>query len=94
MIGQQSWEGGFSVAAEWGGQSCMSPILPQVKYRLVYTAAGQIQEAGLSLVLGTLNSTVSLLQQKFEILFIQVSVRVVFGWQVEESSKLTWGQSV
>lgn len=53
----------------------LSPILPQVKYSLLYTASGQIQEADLSLVLGTLSSTVSLLQQKFEIHFIQVSLR-------------------
>lgn len=67
---------GFSVAASlelviW----LLSPILSQVKYSLLYTTMGQIQEAGLSLMLGTLSSTVSLLQQKFEIHFIQVSLR-------------------
>lgn len=63
----------------------LSPILSQVKYSLLYTASGQILEAGLSLVLGTLSSTVSLLQQKFEIQFIQVSLRVLCGCRIEES---------
>lgn len=63
----------------------LSPILSQVKYSLLYTATGQIPEAGLSLVLGTLSSAVSLLQQKFEIRFIQVSLKVLRGCQIEES---------
>lgn len=62
-----------------------SPILSQVKYNLLYTTTGQIQEAGLSLILGSLSSTVRLLQQKFEIHFIQVSLRVLCGCQIEES---------
>lgn len=69
----------------------LSPILSQVKYSLLYTATGRIQEAGLSLVLGTLSSAVSLLQQKFEIRFIQVSLKVLRGCQIEES--LTSGGS-
>lgn len=86
MIGQQAWGRGFSEAASlelvtW----LLSPILSQVKYSLLYTATGQIHEASLSLILGTLSSAVSLLQQKFEIHFIQVSLRVLRGWQIEES---------
>uniref|UniRef100_A0A8C6H391 Tectonic family member 1 n=1 Tax=Mus spicilegus TaxID=10103 RepID=A0A8C6H391_MUSSI len=49
----------------------------QVKYSLLYTATGQIHEASLSLVLGTLSSAVSLLQQKFEIHFIQHGTKPV-----------------
>lgn len=60
-----------------GGQRWTSPVLSQVKYSLLYTAAGQIREASLSLVLGTFSSTVTLLQQKFEIHFIQVSFSVL-----------------
>lgn len=58
----------------------MSTILFQVKYSLWYTATGQIREAGLSLVLGTFSSTVTLLQQKFEIHFIQVGLSVLFNY--------------
>ena len=86
VIGQQTWGHGFSVAASlelvtW----LLGLILTQVQYSVLYTAAGQIQEAGLSLVLGTLSSTVSLLQQKFEIDFVQVSLRVLLGCRSEES---------
>lgn len=68
------------MAAERHWADVDEPVLSQVKYQLMYTASGQIQEASLSLVLGTLSSAVSLLQQKFEILFIQVSWTVVLGW--------------
>ncbi|XP_052024153.1 tectonic-1 isoform X2 [Apodemus sylvaticus] len=54
-----------------GQDRLCSNVVLQVQYSVLYTAAGQIQEAGLSLVLGTLSSTVSLLQQKFEIDFVQ-----------------------
>uniref|UniRef100_D6RDQ2 Tectonic family member 1 n=1 Tax=Mus musculus TaxID=10090 RepID=D6RDQ2_MOUSE len=54
-----------------GQDRLCSNVVLQVKYSLLYTATGQIHEAGLSLVLGTLSSAVSLLQQKFEIHFIQ-----------------------
>ncbi|XP_038201673.1 tectonic-1 isoform X2 [Arvicola amphibius] len=55
---------------------CSNAVL-EVKYSLLYTATGQIQEAGLSLVLGTFSSTVTLLQQKFEIHFIQHDTKPV-----------------
>ncbi|XP_031193620.1 tectonic-1 isoform X2 [Mastomys coucha] len=54
-----------------GQDRLCSNVVLQVKYTLLYTATGQIQEAGLSLLLGTLSSAVSLLQQKFEIHLIQ-----------------------
>eukprot|EP00073_Rattus_norvegicus_P051438 XP_017453822.1 PREDICTED: tectonic-1 isoform X3 [Rattus norvegicus] len=60
-----------------GQDRLCSNVVLQVKYSLLYTASGQIQEAGLSLVLGTLISTVSLLQQKFEIHFIQHGTKPV-----------------
>ncbi|KAH0502224.1 Tectonic-1 [Microtus ochrogaster] len=53
---------------------CRNVVL-EVKYSLLYTATGQIWEAGLSLILGTFSSTVTLLQQKFEIHFIQTTNR-------------------
>ena len=86
VIRQQAWGRDFSVAASlelvtW----LLSPIPSQVKYSLLYTATGQIHEAGLSLVLGTLSSAVILLQKKFEIHFIQVSLRDLRGWQMEKS---------
>ncbi|XP_060238407.1 tectonic-1 isoform X2 [Meriones unguiculatus] len=60
-----------------GQDRLCSNVVLQVKYCLLYTATGQIQEASLSLVLGTLSSAVSLLQQKFEILFIQHGTKPV-----------------
>ncbi|XP_076778872.1 tectonic-1 isoform X2 [Arvicanthis niloticus] len=60
-----------------GQDRLCSNVVLQVKYSLLYTATGQIQEAGLSLVLGTLSSAVSLLQQKFEIHFIQHGTKPV-----------------
>ncbi|XP_075836128.1 tectonic-1 isoform X2 [Microtus pennsylvanicus] len=54
-----------------GQDRLCSNVVLEVKYSLLYTATGQIWEAGLSLVLGTFSSTVTLLQQKFEIHFIQ-----------------------
>lgn len=91
VIGQQTWGRGFLVVASLELVTWLSPILSQVKYTLLYTATGQILEAGLSLLLGTLSSAVSLLQQKFEIHLIQVSLRVLLGCQIEES--LTSGGS-
>ncbi|KAL6042317.1 hypothetical protein STEG23_012803 [Scotinomys teguina] len=58
-----------------GQDRLCSNVVLQVKYSLLYTAMGQIQEASLSLVLGTFSSTVTLLQQKFEIHFIQTTNR-------------------
>ncbi|KAL1768514.1 tectonic-1 [Sigmodon hispidus] len=55
---------------------CSNAVL-EVKYILLYTATGQIQEASLSLVLGTFSSTVTLLRQKFEIHFIQHGTKPV-----------------
>lgn len=60
-----------------GQDRLCSNVVLQVKYSLLYTATGQIHEAGLSLVLGTLSSAVSLLQQKFEIHFIQHGTKPV-----------------
>nr|XP_015852241.1 tectonic-1 isoform X1 [Peromyscus maniculatus bairdii] len=54
-----------------GQDRLCSNVVLEVKYSLLYTATGQIREASLSLVLGTFSSTVTLLQQKFEIHFIQ-----------------------
>lgn len=90
VIGQRcDWGRGFSVAdslelVTW----LLDPILSQVQYSMLYTATGQIQEVGLSLVLGTLSSAVSLLQQKFAIDFVQVSLRVLLGCRSEESLPL------
>ncbi|EGW07443.1 Tectonic-1 [Cricetulus griseus] len=58
-----------------GQDRLCSNVVLEVKYSLLYTATGQIQEASLSLVLGTFSSTVTLLQQKFEIHFIQTTNR-------------------
>ncbi|CAO2629523.1 Tctn1 [Lemmus lemmus] len=54
-----------------GQDRLCSNVVLEVKYSLLYTITGQIQEASLSLVLGTFSSTVTLLQQRFEIHFIQ-----------------------
>ncbi|XP_026640894.1 tectonic-1 isoform X2 [Microtus ochrogaster] len=60
-----------------GQDRLCSNVVLEVKYSLLYTATGQIWEAGLSLVLGTFSSTVTLLQQKFEIHFIQHDTKPV-----------------
>ncbi|MEJ1282038.1 tectonic family member 1 [Cricetulus griseus] len=60
-----------------GQDRLCSNVVLEVKYSLLYTATGQIQEASLSLVLGTFSSTVTLLQQKFEIHFIQHGTKPV-----------------
>ncbi|KAM5237734.1 tectonic-1 [Ctenodactylus gundi] len=55
---------------------CINVVL-EVKYSLTYTDTGEVIEAGLSFLLGTVSSTVVLLQQKFEIHFIQQNTRPV-----------------
>lgn len=49
----------------------------QASYLLTYTDAGEITEAAVSFVLGTINSTVLSVQQSFEISFTQVSFKNV-----------------
>ncbi|XP_045152678.1 tectonic-1 isoform X2 [Echinops telfairi] len=55
---------------------CTNAVL-QVKYSLTYTNAGEVTEAGLSLVLGTVSSGAVPIQQMFEIHFIQQNTRPV-----------------
>ncbi|XP_075391052.1 tectonic-1 [Tenrec ecaudatus] len=55
---------------------CTNAVL-QVKYSLTYTNAGEVTEAGLSLVLGTVSSGAVPIQQTFEIHFIQQNTRPV-----------------
>ncbi|XP_038292569.1 tectonic-1 isoform X2 [Canis lupus familiaris] len=49
----------------------------EVKYSLTYTSAGEITQAGLSLLLGTVSQAVVPLEQKFEIHFIQQNTKPV-----------------
>ncbi|XP_069922294.1 tectonic-1 isoform X4 [Oryctolagus cuniculus] len=55
---------------------CTNVVL-EVKYRLTYTDAGEVTDADLFLLLGTVSSAVAPLQQKFEIDFIQHSTKPV-----------------
>ncbi|XP_017521463.3 tectonic-1 isoform X1 [Manis javanica] len=55
---------------------CMNVVL-EVKYSLTYTDAGEVAKADLSLLLGTVNSAVLPLHQKFEISFIQQGTKPV-----------------
>lgn len=52
---------------------CGVPFCFQAKYSVTYTDAGEITQAGLALLLGTVSRAVVPLEQKFEIHFIQVS---------------------
>ncbi|XP_027972419.1 tectonic-1 isoform X3 [Eumetopias jubatus] len=49
----------------------------EVKYSLTYTEAGEIAQAGLALLLGTVSGPVVPLEQKFEIHFIQQNTKPV-----------------
>ncbi|XP_077917111.1 tectonic-1 isoform X3 [Halichoerus grypus] len=49
----------------------------EVKYSLTYTAAGEIAQAGLALLLGIVSGPVVTLEQKFEIHFIQQNTKPV-----------------
>ncbi|XP_017655215.1 tectonic-1 [Nannospalax galili] len=60
-----------------GQDRLCSNVVLEVKYSLTYTKAGQIWEASLSLLLGTISSAVTLLQQKFEIHFIQLGTKPI-----------------
>lgn len=53
---------------------CGVPSCFQVKYSITYTDAGEVAQAGLALLLGTVSRAVVALEQKFEIHFIQVSL--------------------
>nr|BAB15000.1 unnamed protein product [Homo sapiens] len=55
---------------------CVNVVL-EVKYSLTYTDAGEVTEADLSFVLGTVSSVVVPLQQKFEIHFLQENTQPV-----------------
>ncbi|KAK2495228.1 hypothetical protein MC885_019456 [Smutsia gigantea] len=55
---------------------CINVVL-EVKYSLTYTDAGEVTKADLSLLLGTVNSAVLPLHQKFEIHFIQQGTKPV-----------------
>ncbi|XP_006865481.1 PREDICTED: tectonic-1 [Chrysochloris asiatica] len=55
---------------------CTSVVL-EVKYSLTYTDAGEITKAELSLLLGTVSSGVTPIQQKFEIHFIPQNTKPV-----------------
>ncbi|XP_075852667.1 tectonic-1 isoform X1 [Microcebus murinus] len=52
-----------------------SNVVLEVKYSLTYTDAGEVTEADLSFLLGTVSSVVVPLQQKFEIHFIQQNTK-------------------
>uniref|UniRef100_A0A8C5P1E1 Tectonic family member 1 n=1 Tax=Jaculus jaculus TaxID=51337 RepID=A0A8C5P1E1_JACJA len=60
-----------------GQERICNNVVLEVRYGLTYTEAGEIWEAGLSLLLGAVSSTVALLQQKFEIHFIQNNTKPV-----------------
>ncbi|XP_034872889.1 tectonic-1 isoform X3 [Mirounga leonina] len=49
----------------------------EVKYSLTYTEAGEIAQAGLALLLGTVSGPVVPLEQKFEIHFIQQNTKPI-----------------
>uniref|UniRef100_A0A2K5L695 Tectonic family member 1 n=1 Tax=Cercocebus atys TaxID=9531 RepID=A0A2K5L695_CERAT len=55
---------------------CMNVVL-EVKYSLTYTDRGEVTKADLSFLLGTVSSVVVLLQQKFEIHFLQENTKPV-----------------
>jgi len=67
----------FGVTHAAGTGVCGVPLCLQVKYSLTYTAAGEIAQAGLALLLGTVSGPVVPLEQKFEIHFIQQNTKPV-----------------
>ncbi|XP_062942319.1 tectonic-1 isoform X2 [Cynocephalus volans] len=63
--------------ADVGHVRICNNVVLEVKYSLIYTDAGEVTKAGLSFLLGTVNSAVVPLQQKFEIHFIQQNTKPV-----------------
>ncbi|XP_066227044.1 tectonic-1 isoform X1 [Saccopteryx leptura] len=57
-------------------QICTNIVL-EVKYRLTYTAAGEVTRAAVSLLLGVVSSALLPLQQKFEIHFTEQNTKPV-----------------
>ncbi|XP_032287261.1 tectonic-1 isoform X1 [Phoca vitulina] len=62
---------------EAGDVKICTNVVLEVKYSLTYTAAGEIAQAGLALLLGTVSGPVVPLEQKFEIHFIQQNTKPV-----------------
>ncbi|KAM8918592.1 tectonic-1 isoform 1-T2 [Lycaon pictus] len=62
---------------EAGDVKICTNVVLEVKYSLTYTSAGEITQAGLSLLLGTVSQAVVPLEQKFEIHFIQQNTKPV-----------------
>uniref|UniRef100_G1M5N0 Tectonic family member 1 n=1 Tax=Ailuropoda melanoleuca TaxID=9646 RepID=G1M5N0_AILME len=63
--------------AEAGDVKICTNVVLEVKYSLTYTDAGEITQAGLALLLGTVSRAVVPLEQKFEIHFIQQNTKPV-----------------
>ncbi|XP_027972421.1 tectonic-1 isoform X5 [Eumetopias jubatus] len=62
---------------EAGDVKICTNVVLEVKYSLTYTEAGEIAQAGLALLLGTVSGPVVPLEQKFEIHFIQQNTKPV-----------------
>ncbi|XP_077917112.1 tectonic-1 isoform X4 [Halichoerus grypus] len=62
---------------EAGDVKICTNVVLEVKYSLTYTAAGEIAQAGLALLLGIVSGPVVTLEQKFEIHFIQQNTKPV-----------------
>ncbi|XP_030887812.1 tectonic-1 isoform X1 [Leptonychotes weddellii] len=62
---------------EAGDVKICTNVVLEVKYSLTYTEAGEIAQAGLALLLGTVSGPVVPLEQKFEIHFIQQNTKPI-----------------
>ncbi|XP_032732192.1 tectonic-1 isoform X3 [Lontra canadensis] len=62
---------------EAGDVKICTNVILEVKYSITYTDAGEVAQAGLALLLGTVSRAVVALEQKFEIYFIQQNTKPV-----------------
>uniref|UniRef100_A0A8C7BF71 Tectonic-1-3 domain-containing protein n=1 Tax=Neovison vison TaxID=452646 RepID=A0A8C7BF71_NEOVI len=62
---------------EAGDVKICTNVVLEVKYSITYTDAGEVAQAGLALLLGTVSRAVVALEQKFEIHFIQQNTKPV-----------------
>ncbi|XP_022373030.1 tectonic-1 isoform X3 [Enhydra lutris kenyoni] len=65
------------ILVEAGDVKICTNVVLEVKYSITYTDAGEVAQAGLALLLGTVSRAVVALEQKFEIYFIQQNTKPV-----------------